>query len=317
MQPQAAVPSHIARESNGVLVHAPARPGLRNAARFRNINVGEDRVFRCRLTLPKQAPSVVFGLRLTDHGGDVLLERRVQLAPGATRDWGVDLGTTPEQCDIELWTELGSEAPNNRYGWARFVEPQLLSVTERWALDDERARLAAELDRKYVEADPWKYEGARDDAFRRARLLAALPTRRYERTLDIGCGDGFVTFELPGREVVGTDLSSRATALARERAALRKDAERFRFEALDVFEITPERLGRFDLVVVTGVLYPQYIGNAWTAIRRLLDTVLVPGGLLAMCHIQEWTRQPVPYARVHQSWYAYRGYTHALEVFAK
>ena len=64
MQPQAAVPSHIARESNGVLVHAPARPGLRNAARFRNIDVGEDRVFRCRLT---NAKAQIQHLRVHDH----------------------------------------------------------------------------------------------------------------------------------------------------------------------------------------------------------------------------------------------------------
>jgi 2-polyprenyl-3-methyl-5-hydroxy-6-metoxy-1,4-benzoquinol methylase len=290
---------------------------MRNIARFPALDLGEEHIFRCRLTLPTQAPPVVFGIRIAGTGDRTLLERHVRVAPGGVREWGVELAGTEGACNLELWTELDAGAADNRYGWARFVEPRLLSVAERWAVDDERSRLAAELDQKYSEADPWKYQGTRDDEFRRARLLAALPARRYERTLDIGCGDGYVTFELPGREVVGTDLSLRATALASERAAAREDAGRFRFEALDVFQVTPQRVGRFDLVVVTGVLYPQYIGSAWSAVRRLLDDVLKPGGLLAMCHIQEWTRQPLPYARVYQSWYPYRGYTHVLEVFAK
>lgn len=311
-------PNHFGREKQSFLVHAPSKAGLRNAARFESLELGSERIFRCQLSLPKQAPDVFFGLRVYGSGDQTRFERSLLLTAGQTREWGVDLSEAPSCCDLELWTELSPNAAGNGYGWARFINPHLLSATERWARDDERTRLVAELDAKYEGADPWQYQNSGDDEVRRSRLLGALPSRRYGRTLDIGCGDGYVTFELPGLKVVGTDLSNRAIHFARQRADTRADSERFDFEALDALDAdAAATLGSFDLIVVTGVLYPQYIGRSWAQIRVALDRLLVSGGILAMCHIQEWTRQPITYPRLRQSWYAYKGYTHALEVFVK
>ncbi len=50
-----------------------------------------------------------------------------------------------------------------------------------------------ELNEFYQEKDPWQYQTTEDDTVRRDRLLSALPDRKFERVLDLGCGDGFVT----------------------------------------------------------------------------------------------------------------------------
>ena len=56
-----------------------------------------------------------------------------------------------------------------------------------------------DLDKWYGQADPWGYESNPDDLKRKALLLSELPVKDYQRVLDIGCGHGFITRDLPGR----------------------------------------------------------------------------------------------------------------------
>jgi hypothetical protein len=52
-----------------------------------------------------------------------------------------------------------------------------------------------ELEKWYQKNDPWDYTGNKDDAYRKERILSNLKT--YNRGLDIGCGEGFITKDLP------------------------------------------------------------------------------------------------------------------------
>jgi SAM-dependent methyltransferase len=175
-----------------------------------------------------------------------------------------------------------------------------------------------ELEKFYSKADPWDYDDTLDDAERKARLLALLPQQTFSRTLDIGCGNGFVTVELPGEEVVGVDISANAIRFARERADLRPDASRFSFQAASIFELADfSDPGAFDLIVLTGVIYGQYIGNAFASVRLIIDRLLEPGGYLVSCHIDEWSPWRFPYTIVDLSYYPYREFHHRLEVFQK
>lgn len=174
-----------------------------------------------------------------------------------------------------------------------------------------------EIEEFYATEDPWQYDSTPDDAERRARLLSAIPKRRYRRTLDIGCGNGFLTEHLPGQEVVGCDLSEAAIDWARKRVAGRSDDERITFFASSIFKLTPETRGTFDLIVITGVLYPQHIGSSWSLVSEIVDRLLEPRGILATCHISEWCKHRFPYLRIDQAYYPYREYTHCLEVFMK
>jgi SAM-dependent methyltransferase len=175
----------------------------------------------------------------------------------------------------------------------------------------------AALDEIYAVEDPWNYNETPDDSARTVRLLTALPNRRYHRVLDVGCGNAFVTLRLPGSEVLGLDISARAIEWARRRAAERPDSNRFSFEVCSIFDLDPFRLGRFDLVVLSGVLYPQYIGGGFSFIRIVVDNVLRSGGILASAHIDDWCLWRFPYTLFYADLSPYRQYVQRLELFEK
>ncbi len=71
--------------------------------------------------------------------------------------------------------------------------------------------------------------------------------------LDIGAWDGWFSFEMErrGAEVVAVDIVERPAF----RAAAQALGSRVQFILSDVYQLTPERLGRFDIVLFLGVLY--------------------------------------------------------------
>ena len=97
-----------------------------------------------------------------------------------------------------------------------------------------------ELEQWYKNPDPWQYEKTEDDLIRKDHLLSML-TIRYRRALDIGCGEGFLTRDLPAIDIHGIEISDNA-------------ASRLSWNIKRVHE--PE--GFYDLVVTTGTLYQQY-----------------------------------------------------------
>jgi tRNA (mo5U34)-methyltransferase len=76
---------------------------------------------------------------------------------------------------------------------------------------------------------------------------------RGKRVLDIGCWDGWFSFEMErrGAEVVAADIVERET-FQTAREALGSKVE---FVLSDVYQLSPERIGRFDIVLFFGVLY--------------------------------------------------------------
>ncbi len=174
-----------------------------------------------------------------------------------------------------------------------------------------------ELDAFYKEADPWNYDSTPDDLARIERLLFELPARTYERVLDIGCGNGFVTERLPGQQITGCDISDRAVDWARRRVSVREDAHRFEFVQANIFDIAHRVTGPFDLIVITGVLYPQYIGKGFSVVREAVDALLRPGGVVASVHIDDWCNWRFPYTMLSCDLSPYRQYMHRIEVFLK
>jgi SAM-dependent methyltransferase len=176
----------------------------------------------------------------------------------------------------------------------------------------------SELNVLYSNPDPWGYYSNPDDLRRKSELLAVIPNKTPLRTLDVGCGNGFVTFSLPGREVVGVDISDRAISAARASLVAGHDQSRFLFLAASIFDL--ERVfprNAFDLIIITGVLYDQYIGGARSVARLAVDELLVPGGHLVTCHIEAWYRPFFFYTTIDQCRYPYRNHTHLLQVMRK
>ena len=100
-----------------------------------------------------------------------------------------------------------------------------------------------ELEDWYQNEDPWGYKSNEDDRRRLKQILFTLGwgPKVYSRALDVGCGEGFVTSQLPAFEIHGLDISLKAmTRLPPNVKAVTK----------------PE--GKYDLVISTGTLYKQY-----------------------------------------------------------
>ncbi|GKS58992.1 hypothetical protein YTPLAS18_25190 [Nitrospira sp.] len=169
-----------------------------------------------------------------------------------------------------------------------------------------------DLEHWYHQADPWGYESNPDDHKRVEMLLSELPSGRYRRVLDIGCGEGFVTRKLPGEEVVGIDVSRSAVDRARQH-----ESHRLKFMQCSLFDAATLPGVPFDLVIITGVLYDQYIGRSLPMIYRIVDDLLADDGILVSIHIDTWYRARFPYLMLKECFYPYREYVHRLEVYGK
>ena len=172
-----------------------------------------------------------------------------------------------------------------------------------------------DLEKWWENPDPWGYENNPDDMNRKAMLLSVLPKKQYQKVLDLGCGNGFVTTRLPGKEIIGVDVSANAIRHAKDRS---KEFPHIQYLQHSIFDL-PD-LGwsaSFDLIIITGVLYPQYIGKSEKLAYIILDDLLKKNGHLVSCHIEEWYQCRFPYITLHRDYYPYREYVHILEVYVK
>lgn len=169
-----------------------------------------------------------------------------------------------------------------------------------------------ELDDFYNTADPWGYYDNPHDKTRKARILAALPVHEYTTALDIGCGNGFITNSLPARSIIGLEFSEKAVAWANEHAP-----SNIKYINGSLFDLPDLNLPPMDLIVITGVLYPQYIGKSLRLVYVLIDRMLKPGGILLCSHIFEWYQARFPYLTISREYFAYRDYSQILEVYVK
>ncbi len=170
-----------------------------------------------------------------------------------------------------------------------------------------------DLEKWHSRNDPWGYENSDDDAKRRNILLSEIPERKYNKVLDIGCGQGFITKHLPGKKIVGVDISRNAIKFAKKNIKKRHIV----FLALDLFDLPNNLEDRFDLIIITGVIYPQYIGKSNTLVYKIIEDLLLDGGVLISVHIDEWYNARFPFLLLSETYYQYKEYTHKLEVYIK
>lgn len=98
----------------------------------------------------------------------------------------------------------------------------------------------------YTTPDPFGYRASSDDWLRRALVRAVLSpenTTTYQRALDLGAGEGFVSENLPAASVWGYDVNPTAMG---------------RFPP-NVLKFDPVlHAEKFDLICAMGVIYPFY-----------------------------------------------------------
>ena len=118
-----------------------------------------------------------------------------------------------------------------------------------------RQRLATGWWHSFELPDGSVIEGVMDVAGLRRRLeqFSIPPDLSGKRVLDIGAWDGWFSFEMErrGAEVVAIDNWDNP----RFREVHHLLGSRVDYRVMDVYEVTPERLGRFDIVLFLGVLY--------------------------------------------------------------
>jgi 2-polyprenyl-3-methyl-5-hydroxy-6-metoxy-1,4-benzoquinol methylase len=122
-----------------------------------------------------------------------------------------------------------------------------------------------------------------------------------KRVLDIGCAEGFFSFEAErrgAREVIGIDsFPDSVRRFNIVRAARQSNATAF---LMNVYDLDPKRLGTFDVVLFYGVFYhlkhPQY------ALERIRS--ICTGDLLFQTHIyEEPAVKGTPWARFYPHGY--------------
>lgn len=148
-----------------------------------------------------------------------------------------------------------------------------------------------ELEEWYSQPDPWEYETNPDDSIRKEYVLAALEPHWYQRALDVGCGEGWITKDLPARVIHGLELSD----TARERIP----------EPVIAIE-TPTY--KYDLIILTGVLYEQY---DYRSMMKMVKDYSRRGTTVLTCHIKDW-EQELPFKAEYVEEFPYRGYIEVL-----
>lgn len=175
-----------------------------------------------------------------------------------------------------------------------------------------RLQSIRELESWHENKDPWNYDGNDFDTLRRQVLLDEISKKEYNNVLDIGCGQGFITKKLKGKKVTGIDISQQAIKHANS-----INQSEVEFLQCSIFDITNVFQEKFDLILITGVLYSQYIGKSSNLIYTLVDQVLEKDGHLLCVHIKEWYNCNFPYLKLKEINYPYRDYDHKLELYIK
>lgn len=159
-----------------------------------------------------------------------------------------------------------------------FDVPSLLGPEKQGRL------LRACFEHKHRLPDPWGHAAKPYEAFKYAKTLACVPSRPYQRIVDIGCSEGAFTCRVadtyPDVDVVGIDISERALMRARSRAAAA--GQKVRFEALDILNRSPH--GTFDLVFCCELLYYLGRNDRLSLGCARIAALIAPGGLLVLVH---------------------------------
>lgn len=114
--------------------------------------------------------------------------------------------------------------------------------------------------------DPWEYQTNSDDLIRKNKILEKLNGRTYQRALDIGGGEGWISKDLPAQSIEVYEISENAK-------------KRLPEGVLGVTEPT----GTYDLIIATGVMYHHY------SYQEFIDIIKKhSSGNVLLCNISTW-----------------------------
>ncbi|MNP44486.1 bifunctional 3-demethylubiquinone-9 3-methyltransferase/ 2-octaprenyl-6-hydroxy phenol methylase [compost metagenome] len=130
--------------------------------------------------------------------------------------------------------------------------------------------------------------------------------------IDIGCGDGYITKKIKGNHVLGIDISEVAIRKSKENCI-----KNVYFNNNSLFDLIYEKNSKYDLVVLSEVLYAPYIGDSYSLIYSIIDNILNENGVVITCHVDDYYRMRFPYLLKNQLYFEKENYNYKLEVYIK
>lgn len=194
-----------------------------------------------------------------------------------------------------------SEEFRARASEATLVEPVAAAANHLELSVADWIKHQAETERYWfqrIELFPGYYSPGWDDPAQNKLPYYGLPEDLTGmRVLDIGCAEGFFSFEAErrgAREVIGIDSftdSVRRFNIVKE--ARQSNATAF---LMNVYDLEPDRLGTFDLVLFYGVFY--HLKHPQLALERIRS--ICTGTLLFQTHVfEEPSMKDTPCARFY------------------
>lgn len=168
-----------------------------------------------------------------------------------------------------------------------------------------------EIEQHYDKPDPWGYQNHPEDFIRKQKIVGAcnsnIPEGQYKfaTSLDVGCGEAWITRDLPAKDKYGFELSHNAR-------------RRWPINVRNV-DNYPEKT--FELVIATGVMYGHYDSMAFIKMLARSTRIVVT------CNIKDWEVSAMSDAnllrtvcgieQIYEEEFAYREYIQKLRVFKK
>ncbi len=158
-----------------------------------------------------------------------------------------------------------------------------------------------------ADPDPWRFATSDYERGKYAATLAALPSRRFQAGLEVGCSIGVLTQQLAPHCDTLLALDVAETALTQARAR----CPDVRFERRVIPDEWPP--GRFDLIMFSEVLYYLDAAGIRATAARAIEA-LRPGGCILMVHYLGGTDYPSTGDEAADGFMAAAGLSPALQV---
>lgn len=137
--------------------------------------------------------------------------------------------------------------------------------------------------------------------------------RDYKNVIDIGCGNGFITKSLLGVHVTGIDISDTLLTQAQD-----NHSENLQFHKQSLYDLMNQKdRTKYDLVLLSEILYEPYIGDSAYIIYKIIDYILEENGVVITCHADNFYRMRFPYLLKNQVYFESANYSYKLEVYIK
>lgn len=175
-----------------------------------------------------------------------------------------------------------------------------------------------DIEKHYETIDPWGYQTYPDDLIRKNKIIQVAQKyalkaedqihadklmdgdvrKMHFLALDIGCGEGWITKNLPAIAIYGLEVSQNA----KKRWAKK------------IYEFDPEFNIKYDLIIATGILYPHYDLNYFIDVINTYSN-----NIIITCNIKDWETgiDQIQAPQIYEEEFPYREFVQKLRVFKK